>query len=163
MYNTDCTDCTPIPYFSSDIAMYDNNATGSSDEDNGRMIEETKLAISQFRQSKSSSEHVTERGCFIATAAYGTFLDPHVSTLRKFRDRYLEPYSWGRGLMNFYYSNSPPIAAVIRQHEFLRLIVRMLLVPVVFTAAYPFFTLLLILFSGLAFHFRKRLVKELTG
>ena len=28
-------------------------------------------------------------GCFLATAAYGSYLDPHVEALRYFRDHYL--------------------------------------------------------------------------
>ena len=76
-------------------------------------------------------------GCFIATAAYGSMLEPHVVALRQFRDQYLRHSSIGRAFIRFYYRHSPPIAALIARHESLRLLVRALLAPIVFTIEYP--------------------------
>lgn len=63
--------------------------------------------------------------CFIATAAYGTPLDPRINALRTYRDRHL-PHS----LTKLYYRISPPIAEQVRKRAGLRLIVRTLLYPI---------------------------------
>ncbi len=83
--------------------------------------------------------------CFIATAAYGSWLDPHVLTLRKFRDEYLLTNSLGAWFVEFYYRNSPPIADYIRKREALRAIIRILLAPVVYAIEYPIAALLLVI------------------
>jgi len=75
--------------------------------------------------------------CFIATAAYGSYLHPKVKLLRAFRDEYLLPHVLGRTVVNYYYQMSPPIANFIQQHETLKLITRILLTPVVFAIGYP--------------------------
>jgi hypothetical protein len=77
------------------------------------------------------------KGCFIATAAYGSPLEPHVQVLRAFRDRYLQRSELGRASIDFYYRHSPPLAAVIAEHAWLRLLVRMLLTPLVLAIAFP--------------------------
>ena len=81
--------------------------------------------------------------CFIATAAYGSVLEPQVLALRQFRDQYLKRSALGRSFIRFYYRHSPPIAAVIARHEWLRLLVRMLLTPLVLTIAFPLRALVL--------------------
>lgn len=74
---------------------------------------------------------ITDDACFIATAAYGSFLDSHVSVLRQFRDRYMKPTRFGRHLISFYYRNSPPVADLIRESDAARTATRIALLPVV--------------------------------
>ena len=69
--------------------------------------------------------------CFIATAAYGSPIDPHVETLRKFRDNYLLTNTLGRRLIGFYYTYSPLMARAIAHHKILKTIARVALLPVI--------------------------------
>ena len=75
--------------------------------------------------------------CFIATAAYGSYLDPHVMVLRQFRDNILLTNTPGRAFVKFYYANSPVIAQIISESEGLRFATRAVLTPVVYVMAYP--------------------------
>ena len=70
-------------------------------------------------------------GCFIATAAYGSLMEPHVKVLRDFRDRFLITNQVGKALVDLYYSYSPPLADYIAKHESLRTVVRLSLLPIV--------------------------------
>ncbi len=70
-------------------------------------------------------------GCFIATAAYGSLMAPHVKILCEFRDRILLAHSFGKSFVDFYYKYSPPAADFIAEHGDLRAMVRVTLVPVV--------------------------------
>ncbi len=76
-------------------------------------------------------------GCFIATAAYGSPLDPHLDSLRDFRDRFMMTNRPGRALVRFYYRYSPPLADFISDRDWLRAVVRALLTPIVYTIEYP--------------------------
>jgi len=58
--------------------------------------------------------------CFIATAAYGSRLDPHLESLRVFRDRFMMTNRPGRALVRFYYRHSPALADFIAEHDWLR-------------------------------------------
>ncbi len=75
----------------------------------------------------------TTSGCFIATAAYGTPMEPQVMVLRHFRDETLLKTKAGQDFVAVYYKISPPIADVIREHDSLRAIVRFGLEPIIFT------------------------------
>jgi prepilin-type N-terminal cleavage/methylation domain-containing protein len=69
--------------------------------------------------------------CFIATASYGSPMDPSVRLLRRFRDEYLLESNWGTKFVEFYYKNSPPVASVIEGNSALRFITRAALYPIV--------------------------------
>lgn len=98
--------------------------------------------------------------CFIATAAYGSALDPHINVLRWFRDAYLLKTPLGKSFVRFYYRNSPPIADWIRDHEWARTLTRGLLwAPVLLLESlreHRIVTLSFMLLLSLAFLMRQR-------
>lgn len=70
--------------------------------------------------------------CFVATAAYGTETAAELDTLRDFRDDVLLRNALGSRLVEAYYRISPPIADFIARNDFLRAIIReMLIDPIV--------------------------------
>ena len=95
--------------------------------------------------------------CFIATAAYGSFLHQDVQVLREFRDDQLMKSPFGRSFVDFYYEVSPPIAAYIAEREWLRAVTRGFLVPIVLAVKHPLggAFVALALFAGGAFGIRK--------
>ncbi len=123
-------------------------ATSSSDTDYLTPNNQA-TATSDIPPFTDCSELVPDSGvkvsCFIATAAFGSSIEPHVVALRQFRDRYLQGSTLGRAFIRFYYRHSPPIAAVIAEHDWLRFLVRMLLTPLVLAIAFPLRALLLLL------------------
>jgi len=72
--------------------------------------------------------------CFIATAAYGTTLADQIDTLRVFRDVFLLSNPVGTAFADLYYHVSPAIADVVAKSPALAFAVRMVLVPVIYTA-----------------------------
>lgn len=70
---------------------------------------ESGVTISSLSPKKS--------GCFIATAATGSYEHPKVITLRFFRDDILKNHLLGRLLISFYYKTSPPIAHWIEKSK----------------------------------------------
>lgn len=81
--------------------------------------------------SVASGEGGGGGNCFIATAAYGSALDAHVSILRAFRDRFLLTNAAGRAFVAFYYKHSPALASYISRHDNLRAVVRVCLLPLI--------------------------------
>ncbi|NIS62587.1 MAG: hypothetical protein GTO13_18345, partial [Proteobacteria bacterium] len=70
-------------------------------------------------------------GCFVATAAYGSYLNPHVKTLRGFRDEFLTSNSLGRKFVHFYYRYGPLMANQVKKHGFSQFLTRQALLPLI--------------------------------
>jgi hypothetical protein len=115
------------------------SATGDESNFSGEIVYATD------GNSSDSSGSRYAASCFIATAAYGSALEPEVLTLRKFRDRYLLTNGPGQAFVDWYYRVSPPAAAFIAEHESLKTAVRWGLTPVVFAVKSPTAALAMIL------------------
>ena len=88
--------------------------------------------------------------CFIATAAYGSYLAPEVKLLRDSTDNRLLSNRPGRGFVKWYYRTSPPLAAIISDHKELRWLARTALTPLVYSIKYPLTAAILaLLLTGL--------------
>lgn len=95
-------------------------------------------------------------GCFIATAAWGTALDPHVVELRAFREQWLRPHAPGRLLIAAYERLSPPIAAWIAEREAARTAARWALTPLVLAVTHPGASMALLALAAAAWWGRRR-------
>lgn len=67
--------------------------------------------------------------CFVATAAYGSALEPKINTFREFRFKRLLPYSWGRAFVKWYYHYGPYLARYIHDKPLMRAGARLILWP----------------------------------
>lgn len=102
-------------------------------------------------------------GCFIATAAWGSALDPHVATLREFRERRLRPYAVGRALIAAYERHSPPFAAWIAERPAARTAARWMLTPLVLALVHPWASGVLLALAAAAWWARRRASRSLKA
>ncbi|HRY37895.1 MAG TPA: fibronectin type III domain-containing protein [Smithellaceae bacterium] len=110
-----------------------------------------------LQTSDTTADVVYHGSCFIATAAFGSYLEPHVKILRDFRDRSLLTNNLGKAFVKFYYRHSPPIADVIREHTTLRYATRLVLFPIIYSIEYPYLmAVLLIIPAGLVLAYKRR-------
>ena len=111
----------------------------SPDPDTGRGTEQSIQSwyVPQFGDCTYDLGSSGGSSCFIATAAFGSALHPHVASLRRFRDRHLLTNAAGRRFVDFYYRYSPPAADYIAGRPVLRALVRAALWPVVLAVEFP--------------------------
>ena len=74
--------------------------------------------------NSSSSNSSGSGDCFVATAAYGTPLQPEIQVLRDWRDNTLCFSKLGRAFIRFYYQQGPKYARLLRKHPSLKSPVR---------------------------------------
>ena len=87
--------------------------------------------INDFPEPITPNPNLPNKGCFIATAAYGYYSAPQVQALREFRDRYLTTNAAGRAFVRWYYQHGPVGAQFINEHPWLKPVVRTALMPAV--------------------------------
>jgi hypothetical protein len=144
---------------------------GASGKDNiygyGRLNLDINEAITS---STGTSDGGGGGGCFIATAAYGSYEAPYEMILRKMRDRFLLTNAAGKAFVHLYYTYSPPMADIIANHNSLKIAVRIGLLPLVGVSwlalktgvLFTLFTLMLLTLSmiGLIRFFYCRMVQK---
>ncbi len=91
----------------------------------------TRSTLAQARFNTMDQEFVQLTGCFIATAAYGSSLDPAVQRLRGLRDRARANNGVFAAAIDLYERSSPPLADLLRGSRGGRAVVRELLGPLV--------------------------------
>jgi hypothetical protein len=72
---------------------------------------------------------LSDKSCFISTAAFGSEMASQVQILREFRNKYLLTNAWGASFVKKYYQYSPELANFIKESNVLKAIVRTLLYP----------------------------------
>ncbi|MDY6853790.1 MAG: GEGP motif-containing diheme protein [Thermodesulfobacteriota bacterium] len=88
-------------------------------------------ALATVIKTPSLTRTESYNSCFIATAAFGSHLEPQVKILREFRDRVLLTNFVGKVLVDLYYKCSPPVADFIARHSNLQRPMRLILSPLV--------------------------------
>ncbi|MCB0362175.1 MAG: hypothetical protein KDD35_05620, partial [Bdellovibrionales bacterium] len=142
-YPDQCNDagvsCTAINRFSNPRIFHNGVAFGIENYSNSvQRMDEAFPYIANFRTAVSSYEPDIKPSCvgksdnkdlhcFIATAAYGSYLQPHVKILREFRDQVLKTHSLGRSFVRVYYEYSPSLARWIEASPLMAKMVRFLI------------------------------------
>ncbi|MFO7772791.1 MAG: CFI-box-CTERM domain-containing protein [Dehalococcoidia bacterium] len=113
------------------LSQGEEGVTVDVDSDGDGVFERTITSDSELTRD----EFMSQPGCFIATAAYGTPMAEEIQVLREFRDEYLLTNPLGEAFVDLYYRTSPPIAEFITEHPGLKPIVSTGLVPAVAMSA----------------------------
>jgi hypothetical protein len=91
----------------------------------GKLAGDDDWAVRKVALSNPKSPSVTKKeGCFVATAATGSYDHEITLALRRFRDRRLETSVAGRRFVRWYYQVSPGWAALIERRRWARFTIK---------------------------------------
>ena len=92
-------------------------------------FEESFCSLKCLHEYSEKGYTLTEKkGCFIATAVYGSYDHHIVYDLRLFRDNWLQKRNWGRKFIEFYYKKGPHAARFIESNSTTKYFVRLTLI-----------------------------------
>jgi hypothetical protein len=131
-----------------------NNSAPSvptTDLDGNDRIVGSNVDMGAYENQRSGGGSDGGGGCFIATAAYGSYMHDDVMVLREFRDKHLLTNAPGKAFVTAYYKYSPPIADYIAGHRSLRVAARAVLTPVVYAVKFPLVIGFAVLLTGFIF------------
>ena len=103
------------PEYEPDVPDYEPDPPNSS---------ESSTSSSQTTPKSTSTNTPDKKGCYIATAAYGSPQAGDVLFLRDYRDKVLEKNQYGKIFVINYYRYSPYAASIIDKNDFLKFVVR---------------------------------------
>ena len=117
----------------------DMNELIQYDKENNRMFDENDdgmhLSFVVLPPQNTQELTTSEGGCLIATATYGSEMAPQVQQLRELRDNQLLQTTSGKQFMGMfndvYYSFSPAIADMEREHPMFKEIVKITITPMI--------------------------------
>ena len=120
-------DRTEVTLYITDNGEYDDDPTA------GTIKDPSGLAAPASTDDNGGGDDGDDNGggCFIATAVYGSGMADDVVALKEFRDNILLKNSVVRSFVRLYYKLSPPLADYIKEHETLKTMVRIGLMPFV--------------------------------
>jgi len=170
-YSNECSalglSCEVVPYYSNPDILRDGTPFGVAGTVDAVSILNTHAkTIANYRKSAddytlelnmSACQEQTVLGtsnCFIATAAYGSYMESDVRVLRDFRDSVLLPYT--PSLVAWYYDHSPAWARYVEAHPWAAAMVRGVLGIVAFILAMPWVMLLVFGLLGVWIFYRRR-------
>jgi hypothetical protein len=99
----------------------------------GGCVMEGPLSVAPFSTHRLVFTQLS--GCFVATAAYGSALEPQVESLRRARDQLRARSGFGAAAVGIYERSSPPLAALLRETEAGRALIRAAISPLSALAA----------------------------
>ena len=85
----------------------------------GKSVPTTHKTPAECTAAKASAK-ASSRGCFVATAVYGSYDCPEVWVLRRWRDSALLTTRCGRAFVRAYYATSPRLVALLGNKTWFR-------------------------------------------
>lgn len=105
--------------------------TATPDVDISKTVNAVVATTTADPNSSNNQVQKSGKGCFIATAAFGSYEHEYLHILRSFRDDYLMTNAPGRTFVENYYKYSPPVANWMEGKDSVKAATRVLLLPLI--------------------------------